>query len=111
MLGTFVNVLVNAIPAIIEVCACLCACLPVSQCTTACAPCTALRPLHVVHVRALHVCRARAQGGLINMGFRKYASAVDKFASVLDSQWHTTNTILVAMPFICFILMCALMCA
>ena len=110
MLGTFVNVLVNAIPAIIEVCACLCACLPVSQCTL---------PVRLalfcasacLHLRALHVCRARAQGGLINMGFRKYASAVDKFASVLDSQWHTTNTILVAMPFICFILMCALMCA
>ena len=68
-------------------------------------------PSACLHLRALHVCRARAQGGLINMGFRKYASAVDKFASVLDSQWHTTNTILVAMPFICFILSFILMCA
>ena len=61
-------------------------------------------------MRALHACRARAQGGLINMGFRKYASAVDNVASAVDKfdqQWRMTNTILVTMPFICFILMCA----
>ena len=87
---------------------------------SACEPCTSavrlalalhcFAPSACLHVRAMHVCRARAQGGLINMGFRKYASAVENFASAVDKfdqQWRTTNTILVAMPFICFILMCA----
>jgi len=56
----------------------------------------------------VNVIPAIIEGGLINMGFRKYASAVENFASAVDKfdqQWRTTNTILVAMPFICFILM------